>query len=327
MNIELQRLKSACPYCCQQEGALLSNKDAKTGKYLAVYVCSGCGLTRVDPLPTEDELAEYYRDEYRLDYKGQYEPKLKHVARAGSNALSRYTRVRDFIRVGSRCLDIGAGGGEFVYLMHCQGFKVTGIEPNEGYSNFARKEYGIDIRTGGLDSALLSDEKYDFISMFHVLEHLLNPLDVFEKIHHLLNDGGMYYLEVPNVNALGNSPGNFFFRAHLYYFSPQIVEAIAEKAGFQLVTNCTLPASGNMNLLFKKISSNNSRAMHHSTKEIFRETLEMNNKRTWLHYLFAGQGLTTLKHRLGSRRQERYYASRYKSAKSLLDELYSKNIM
>ena len=55
--------------------------------------------------------------------------------------------------------------------------------------------------------------------MFHVLEHLPNPLKVIRKVHQILKVGGLFVIEVPNLESKATSPFNHFFKAHICYFT------------------------------------------------------------------------------------------------------------
>ena len=114
-------------------------------------------------------------------------------------------------------LDIGAGGGEFCFMAQQQGFEVQGIEPNHGYSEFAREQYGIEVITAGM--ADVPAQSADVVTMFHVLEHLAHPQQVAEKIWHILRPGGLWVIEVPNILQTDASPHNIYFKAHLFYYS------------------------------------------------------------------------------------------------------------
>jgi hypothetical protein len=56
---------------------------------LITVSCSDCGLGHIDPLPTDQELAEWYATQYRQAYKSAVQPALRHVLRAGRNAQWR----------------------------------------------------------------------------------------------------------------------------------------------------------------------------------------------------------------------------------------------
>ncbi|OGG01669.1 hypothetical protein A2Z33_05505 [Candidatus Gottesmanbacteria bacterium RBG_16_52_11] len=43
----------------------------------------------------------------------------------------------------------------------------------------------------------------DEIHMYHVLEHLINPVQVLEEIHRILKPGGLLHLRVPHFSSMG----------------------------------------------------------------------------------------------------------------------------
>jgi hypothetical protein len=81
---------SACPRCGSWSAYIIADKDGKTNQKLISVSCSQCGLGRIDPLPTDQELADWYANQYRQLYKSSVQPALRHVLRAGRNALMRW---------------------------------------------------------------------------------------------------------------------------------------------------------------------------------------------------------------------------------------------
>ena len=178
---------------CGSDGPFenVSDRDAKSSERLLVSMCEKCGLVQQNPIPSIEELRVYYSHNYRQDYKNTYTPKPQHVYRAGKTALPRIEFLKNAGISSGGLLDIGAGGGEFVYLAGRSGFEPTGVEPSIGYSEYAATEYGSLVRTGELEDI---DGAYDVITMFHVMEHLPAPLRAFEKLHSLLNPDGKLFV-------------------------------------------------------------------------------------------------------------------------------------
>jgi 2-polyprenyl-3-methyl-5-hydroxy-6-metoxy-1,4-benzoquinol methylase len=207
-------------------------------------MCKKCGFIQQNPIPTCEELNQYYSHHYRLDYKKSNTPKSKHIYRAGKTALHRLEFMKAAGVFEGNLLDVGAGGGEFVYLSNNMGFTSEGIEPNVGYSEYAATSYSCRIKTGGLHDI---QGTYDVISMFHVLEHLPSPTLSFEKLYHSLNAEGVLFIEVPWIEANNASPHNIFFKAHIFYFSVDTLIACASPYfdAFKIDT------SSNLKILFR----------------------------------------------------------------------------
>src|SRR5262245_51929118 len=120
---------AACSIPCNLCGARaveeVSRRD-REGHYLRTVICRGCGLVWTDPRPTAAEEKSFYAENYRLQYKGAWQPKSKHVYRGGRVSLHRFRRLRKFLSPQDAILDVGAGSGELVYLLRGLGFDASG---------------------------------------------------------------------------------------------------------------------------------------------------------------------------------------------------------
>ncbi len=302
---------------CQQCGTEVlhqeQHQDAKSKASLEILHCHHCGLIQQAHIPTEDELKIYYSHHYRTDYKSVYQPKIKYVRRAGLAALDRVHFLEKHLGKihGQQLIDIGAGGGEFVYMAHSHGFAARGIEPNQGYSEFARQVYDMRIDTATIDA--LEAQSADVITMFHVLEHMPKPDAVMRKVFESLKPGGYFFVEVPNILQQDASPHNIYFKAHLYYFSEYSLRAIAEPY-FEVQA---LESHGNLKMLFKKRENlKNFAAPSPATIELQKKAL---SQKGWLSYLTVGGGWKKPLRRVSQYRAEAQIKDM--SPKVLLDQL------
>jgi len=216
-----------CMICKGQSAELCQMKDAKDGQPIEIALCDCCGHLQLAKVPDPQELRAFYSTEYRKAYRKADAPKPRHVFRAGRNARARLGRILQHVAKGTRTLDIGAGGGEFVYLGNRAGLSITGIDPASGYLDHARTHYAVELRGIGMDD-LARDERYGLITLFHVLEHLPDPVAAIAKIADHLEDGGLLYLEVPDLCARDTSPSNLWFKAHLSYFTEATLRLLVE---------------------------------------------------------------------------------------------------
>jgi SAM-dependent methyltransferase len=276
----------ACRLCAGSISESWTSKDAKSAEGLSIGLCSQCGLVSQLALPSDEDLRIYYSHHYREDYKSTHSPKLKYVQRAGRTALDRleFMKRAGIVPQGKRLLDIGAGGGEFCYMAQRAGFSARGIEPHQGYSDFARQAYDIEVRTCGI--ADLDDRQADVVTLFHVFEHLAHPRDVMSKIWHLLTDGGQLVIEVPNLHQADASPHNVYFKAHLFYYSQFSLMAAASPYFEPLHTE----DHGNLFMAFRKRAVPLS-DMHLPSAAQVAHTRKRLQQKGWLEYLFVGGGL------------------------------------
>jgi 2-polyprenyl-3-methyl-5-hydroxy-6-metoxy-1,4-benzoquinol methylase len=317
---------AACRLCGAAGATVIGTRD-RTGKALRTVICPGCGLVWTDP-PLANA-RDYYRDDYRKAYKGTYAPKAKHVLRAGQVALSRYAAMRDFLPAPGgggdvSILDIGAGGGEFIYLLHTLGYAVKGLEPNRGYAEYAIREYGLDLDVGFVQDADASSGTFRFVTLWHVLEHLEDPVAALGKIHSLLDPEGVLIVEVPNVEAVCQSPAGTFHEAHLFYFNSATLRELLLASGFRILSERVSGDGGNLFLAARKAPpdapSRRAAEIRGNAERIAAVVLAHTPLR---HYLTA-RPYVRFYRRLCRSLGEKWAVRRFPGGKALLDGLYSR---
>ncbi|RJQ16261.1 MAG: class I SAM-dependent methyltransferase [Nitrospiraceae bacterium] len=243
-----------CEICGVTDERELSTRD-RDGEYLRTVICKRCGLVYTNPRPEISELREYYEHSYRLDYKGVRQPKKKHIVRAAKVAAERLQEIRGYIFQGMKSLDIGSGGGEVAYAMQLMGLEGSGLEPNEGYADYARNVLRLPIYSGCIENASLPQVSYDIITMYHVIEHLHGPLKALRSLHSSLKTDGLFVVECPNAESRCQAPSHRLHRAHLYNFNMTTLQALGEIAGFHTVRMSLSSDGGNITAIFRKTYS------------------------------------------------------------------------
>jgi len=243
-----------CPIPCNLCGAsdveVIGNRD-RDGRPLRTTICRRCGLVWSNPRPGEQEVRRYYSREYRLAYKGQATPSLRHTARSGRGALNRYQGIAPYLKTGARILDAGAGGGEVVYVLRRLGFDAVGLEPDEQYARHAREALSVPVSTGFVQDTTFPSGSFDVVTMYHALEHVEDPLAILARLRTWMVGNGVLLIEVPNVEARCVAPGHRFHFAHFYNFSRETLEALGRRAGFEPVQTTTSSDGGNLTSVFR----------------------------------------------------------------------------
>ncbi len=202
---------------------------------MMTVACTSCGLFRVDPLPSTREVEQFHELDYRSSYKGVRTPKRKHIYRSGMLAVQRFRHLAKYLGQHSAVLDIGCASGEWLYILGKKGHSAVGIEVDRSYAEFGRNEYSVDIRSGSVNTFECSDRKFECITLFHVLEHLPDPLAALARISGWLKHEGHLAIEVPNVNSPYQHPVKRFHSAHVVGYTPESLSYVAQKSGWRIV--------------------------------------------------------------------------------------------
>ena len=228
--MQIIQSKNPCILTGTHDAVVVCNHD-RHGNPLRTILNTNSGLVYTDPRPDHEEVRKFYSDEYRKEYKGTVTPSFKHIIRAGRLAMTRWEKIQQWVAKHARILDVGAGGGEMMYLLQKRGHEVHGIEPNIGFAEYARDQYALSLEVGFIEDTKQPLASFDAIFLFHVLEHLENPVEEIRRLNSLLKPGGILVIEVPNVDHKNCFPAAKWHTGHLYNFNTETLNATVEKAG------------------------------------------------------------------------------------------------
>ena len=214
--------------------------------------CESCGFIHVVPIPSAEELADYYRTKFYEDSKPDYfvkaerdrnwlnidyDMKLVMLDEALEASLEHAESPR-------RILDIGSGPGHFLVRAKRQGWAALGLEASPAAVEFARS-LGADVHEGYFDGTGMDDlGKFEAIHMQHVLEHAPDPVQLLSGLRELLRPGGAVCVEVPNdfsvvqevLHCRMGFPAWWVAPPeHLNYFSKASLGELLTRSGFSAV--------------------------------------------------------------------------------------------
>lgn len=216
-----------CPLCNRDQSRLFDTRQFH-GKQVTNVICNSCGLVYQKPRMTDAELASYYQREYRLEYQESEGPNQKDLATQAGRAKSLTGFLIEKLETVKRHLDIGCSAGSLLHQVHeAYQNQSTGVEPGTAYREYAQAS-GLMVYSNLDNLEQASKERYDLISMAHVLEHLPEPVEYLAHLRtSLLETNGHLLIEVPNLYA-----HDCFEIAHLVSYSPHTLTQTLQKAGF-----------------------------------------------------------------------------------------------
>lgn len=205
------------------------------GNDMKPYQCDGCKLVFLYPLMDEKTLDWFYEKEYRKIYHGDYDINNFHKNRF-PDAKRRADKILSEKLAKNILVDVGSSTASFLELVQARINTVIGIEPDKQQSEFANKN---GITTYPSINMLPDNIKADTITLFHVLEHINNPVEFLRELSQHLAPNGILIVEVPNVDdvllskyEIPEFEAFYWHPAHSYYFSKDTLRRVAEQAGF-----------------------------------------------------------------------------------------------
>ena len=217
-----------CPAC---DGTRISTGVLPRGRY-RMESCHDCGLRWRSDAPSQEELAGLYAS-------GFYVPA---VARGGLlvrqlHRLSNQIRLREIADLPpGRLLDVGSGKGRFLDAARHAGWDVTGVEFAGSSADATESAYGINVVRGDFADVPLGHD-FDVVTLWHVLEHLPDPVGALARAADLLKPGGRLVVSVPNNESLQARLGrdewfHLDSSRHLFHFGTSSLSAMIARTGF-----------------------------------------------------------------------------------------------
>lgn len=194
--------------------------------------CEGCGLLRLEPLPSEADLVRHYAERAEA---GNYELARSRERDAG------FVQVFDFAaRAGARggaLFDVGCFDGRMLDLAVARGWEGWGLELQEEAAGVARSRHGDRIFQGSLEAfEPPAGVEFDLVTAIGLLEHLRDPTSLFSVAFDLLRPGGLLVIQTPNresipARVLGRYWPPIAPPEHTFYFGRSTLERVCARHG------------------------------------------------------------------------------------------------
>ncbi len=204
--------------------------------------CSGCGLVRLSPRPTPEQVAGFYSKDYWFAGGASAAGHMEEIYR-------RFVLL-DHVRFAARAvrergangtvLDVGCGGGLFLRMMKERGYDVLGLDFSAEAARVAWDKNGVRVLVGDLTCAPIEPASCSLVTMYHVLEHLLDPVVYLRAARRLLHREGRLIVQVPDRDCweaamLGKHWTGLDVPRHIHVFRTSDLRRLLESCGFTAI--------------------------------------------------------------------------------------------
>ena len=241
--------EAQCALCSGKGGDALLQRDGHT-----LVRCWECGHVFFWPLPTQEELNEFYASE---------EGYLPHVRWVWEDQQRRWETVveskRHYIRQATahvlkeaprRSLEVGCAHGAGLVAAKEEGWEPYGVEVSEESAKVARERFGFPVFTGTLQQAGYPEGHFGLALMLMTLEHFLDPLAALREVRRVLAAGGALLVTTLNIEStmarrLKDRWEWIAYPNHLHYFAPATIARAFERAGLETAQVSTTVGDAN----------------------------------------------------------------------------------
>jgi len=223
-------------YICNSTKFLKVDGIVRDLPNLNILKCNNCGLITLESF---DHIDDTYYEFGGMREEDEYIQDLSNV-QLDEDDKKRFNDLKDRIK-DKDILDFGAGEGGFLSMCKEVANNVVGLEIDDRARKTIVNHYNIICYKQLKDIPVTT--KFDFITLFHVIEHLKDPIDVIKKLSKHLNPNGKIILEFPNADdallSLYKSDefSKFtYWSCHLMLYNEDNIKKLLKKASLNCIT-------------------------------------------------------------------------------------------
>lgn len=230
-----------CPLC--KSGHFLNHSEvtdfAVSKETFVLCKCTKCDLLFTNPRPDQSEIGPYYEFPQYFSHDDQSKSLTQWVYNKARkrNIQNKISLIQSLLNTGS-WLDYGCGTGELLYAAQENGWKVSGVEPNQKARSLATNKLNKSIKSEL--SEIKSNKKFDIITLFHVLEHIHELKSSLKTLIKHLNSKGYILIAIPNPESFDAKKYGKFWAGwdvprHLYHFSRSAMIFLEKEFDLELI--------------------------------------------------------------------------------------------
>jgi len=239
--MDTKQLLRFCPVCDGKKGEILYSmnfnllNNAVLPSQFDVVACTNCGFVYNDSSATQNDYNRHY------SCNSIYEStNLKGLGGSNDNNkfIEIFDRISPFLSEKLSIVDVGCAQGGMLKVLKDKGFSyLHGMDLSDANLN-ALKEEGIIPWRNSICDVQNVNQKFDFIILSHILEHVYDLKIAVCNIKKLLSDNGHVYIEVPNASKYfeyyPEAPFHFFNIEHINHFDLNSLTNLFKPYGFEI---------------------------------------------------------------------------------------------
>jgi 2-polyprenyl-3-methyl-5-hydroxy-6-metoxy-1,4-benzoquinol methylase len=227
-----------------------------------LYICNSCGLVQkeVNKIFLKD-IESIYKNYMPYEIANQNEQKSlneKNNFTLRSDIL--ITKILEYSEESSdrhsskKILDIGCSYGNTLssFNRYFESPELYGLDLDDKNLLTLKKIENFKKLYNDLSEI---DSSFNFISMVHTFEHILDPLNYLYSLKKYLKKDGLLFIQVPDAE---NSPIDFLITDHVTHFTKNTLQSLAEKSGYELVFMSNNVVKKEISMIIKLNSKSNS---------------------------------------------------------------------
>ncbi|WP_457615944.1 class I SAM-dependent methyltransferase [Lutibacter sp.] len=195
------------------------------------------------PKPSIKKIPSYYQSENYISHTDSNKSVVDKIYQIVKKySLKKKLRlVNSFEFEEKKILDIGCGTGDFLFVCKNNGWNVVGVEPNEKARSISKSKLGAHTtNTLFTDIEELSNQTFDVITLWHVLEHVYNLESYIKLLKKHLKPSGTLIIAVPNFMSFDALYYKKYWAAfdvprHLWHFSQHAIRLLFKNENMKVV--------------------------------------------------------------------------------------------
>ena len=186
--------------------------------------------------PVPENISTYYQSEKYISHTDSnkgflsrcYQLVKKYNIKQKIRLINRYAGSEKSL------FDFGAGTADLLVEARKNNYEIAGLEPNIKARETAKSK-GIDLW-----DRLRTGRRFQIITLWHVLEHLEDPVSELLNLTAILEDDGTVFIAVPNFKSYDANYYKEYWAAfdvprHIWHFSRQGITEVLKEAGLEVI--------------------------------------------------------------------------------------------